>query len=374
MPRPDARRVTLREVAAELGVSAKTVSNAFGRPDQLSVRLREQILTTAARLGYPGPDPLAAGLRTGRVGAVGVAYSNRLSYAFEDPVSVELFAGITSAAERAGAGLLLLPASTTAEGRAAALSGAVVDGLIVNSLADDDPLLPVAITRRLPLAIIDQPDPTSLAELGAPPSPWIGIDDHTAAAALAEHLLALGHRRFGVVCFGLHRPPTRGLVDERAQATASFAVSRHRLAGFRGAALRAGLDWARVPVAQGTDSTIAEGHAGAATVLATTPRPTALLCLSDRLAQGALRAAAELGLRVPDDLSIAGFDDAPPASDLGLTTIRQPNRRKGELAIEALLRRLDEDHPEPARMLCTELVIRTSTGPPPPATIEREPR
>jgi DNA-binding LacI/PurR family transcriptional regulator len=71
-----ARRLTLRDVAAELGVSPKTVSNAYVRPDQLSASLRQRILETATRLGYPGPDPVAAGLRRGRVGAIGVAYDN----------------------------------------------------------------------------------------------------------------------------------------------------------------------------------------------------------------------------------------------------------------------------------------------------------
>lgn len=361
------RRVTLREVGAELGVSAKTVSNAYGRPDQLSPGLRERILATAARLGYPGPDPLASGLRRGRVGAVGVAYANRLSYAFDDPVSVELLAGGSAAAERARAGLLLLPGSATAESRVAALTKAVVDGLVVNSLADDDPLLPVAISRRLPLVVLDQPDPARLAELGAPDSPWVGIDDRAAAATVAEHLLSLGHRRLGVACFGLHREPARGLVDEPAQAAATYAVTRRRLAGLRDAALRAGIDWTVVPVAQGTDSTVPEGEAAADALLATRPRPTALVCLSDRLAEGALRTAARLGLRVPTDLSVAGFDDAPSAGPLGLTTIRQPNRLKGRLATEGLLGLLDGSPVDPVRILPTELIIRTSTGPAPAA-------
>jgi DNA-binding LacI/PurR family transcriptional regulator len=361
---PTPRRVTLRDVAAELGVSAKTISNAFNRPDQLSARLREQVLAAAARLGYAGPDPLAAGLRRGRVGAIGFAYANRLSYAFDDPVSVELLAAITAVAEPAGAGLLLVPGSVAAERRAGALSGAVIDGLLVNSLSDDNPLLATAIARRLALSVIDQPDPERLAELGAPDTPWVGVDDRAAAGALTEHVLTLGHRRLGVVCFGLHRQPSRGLIDQPAQLSATYAVSRRRLAGFRDAAIAAGIDWTRVPVFQGTDSTITEGEAGAEAVLATTPRPTALLCLSDRLAQGALRAAARLALGVPDDLSITGFDDAPPAAELGLTTVRQPTRRKGELATKALLHVLDGRAETPVRILPTELVPRTSTAPP----------
>lgn len=365
MPAPSARRVTLRQVADELGISAKTVSNAFTRPDQLSVRLREQVLATAERLGYPGPNPLAAGLRRGRVGAIGVAYANGLSYAFDDPVAVELLAGVTSVAEPAGAGLLLIPGSADPDRRTAAITSALVDGLIVSSLADDEPLLTAAIARRVPLAVVDQPGPDRLADLGAAGTPWVGIDDRTAAAVIAGHVLGLGHRRLAVVSFGLHRGPVRGLVDEVAQAAATYAVTRHRLAGYRDAALRAGIDWARVPLFHGTDSTPAEGEAGAAAVLSVSPRPTALLCLSDRLAEGALRAAARLDLRVPADLSVAGFDDAAPAARLGLTTVRQPTRRKGELAARALLDRRGRHAHDAPRTLPTEVVVRASTGPAP---------
>jgi DNA-binding LacI/PurR family transcriptional regulator len=88
------------------------------------------------------------------------------------------------------------------------------------------------------------------------------------------------------------------------------------------------------------------------------------LCLSDRLAEGALRAAARLGRSVPADLSVAGFDDAPPAAALNLTTVRHPHRRKGTLAARALLRVLEESVPEDPRTLPAELVVRGSTGPP----------
>ncbi|MGY1698373.1 LacI family DNA-binding transcriptional regulator [Geodermatophilus sp. SYSU D00766] len=363
---PADRPRTLRDVAAQLGVSAKTVSNAFSRPDQLSPALREQVLATAARLGYPGPNPLAAGLRRGRVGAIGVAYDNGLSYAFDDPVAVALLAGASTVAEPEGAGLLLVPGSTDARRRLAAVHSAVVDGLVVCSLGDDDPLLAAAVARGLPLAVVDQPRPARLAALGAPGTPWVGVDDRAAAAALARHLLDLGHRRLAVVSFGMHREPIRrGPADEAVQAAATYAVTRDRLAGYREAVEGAGLAWSAVPVFHGEDSTPAVGEAGAAAVLAADPRPTALLCLSDRIAEGVLAVAARLGLRVPRDLSVAGFDDAAPAAGLGLTTVRQPTREKGGAAARALLDRI-AGRPAPGPVLLpTELVVRTSTGPAP---------
>ena len=143
-PPAHADRLTLQQVAAEVGVSAKTVSNAFTRPDQLSPATRKRVLTAAARLGYPGPNPLAAGLRRGRVGALGFAYDNPLSYAFDDPVALAVLAGISAVAEQAGSGLLLVPGSAPAERNSAAVASAVIDGLVVFSVADDDPLLDVA--------------------------------------------------------------------------------------------------------------------------------------------------------------------------------------------------------------------------------------
>src|SRR3990170_4679453 len=178
------RRATLKEVAAEVGVSPATVSNAYNRPDQLSPELRERVLETARRLGYSGPDAMARGLRRRRAGAVGVLYEDRLSYAFADPAAVLFLQGVSVATEEAGLGLLLL-------------SGAVVDGFVVYSMSDEDPLVSAALERRLPVVLVDQPRTGGL--------PFVGIDDEGAARTAAEHPVGLGHRHFGVVSFAL--PP-----------------------------------------------------------------------------------------------------------------------------------------------------------------------
>src|ERR671920_1315800 len=103
------RRATLKEVAAEVGVSPATVSNAYNRPDQLSEEVRERVMEAARRLGYAGPDPTARGLRRGRAGAIGVLYADRLSYAFADPAAVLFFEGISRVAEEAGLPFLPRP-------------------------------------------------------------------------------------------------------------------------------------------------------------------------------------------------------------------------------------------------------------------------
>jgi DNA-binding LacI/PurR family transcriptional regulator len=363
MPPRRAQQITLATVAAELGVSAKTVSNAYNRPDQLSAELRSSILEAAARLGYAGPNPVAAGLRRGRVGAVGVAYDNGLSYAFDDPVSVALLAGISTVLEPAGAGLLLIPGSTTDAGRVSSLSAALLDGLILSSVADDDPLLLAALTRRTPLVVVDQPRPATLKALAGRPVAWVGVDDRTAAVQMGRYVLDLGHRRLAVLSFGLHRLPiTPALVTAQQQADATYAVSRDRLAGYRDAAEAAGIDWMAVPVWHAPDSTPHDGRVGARALLDLHPRPTALLCLSDRLAEGALEAAGELGLDIPGDVSIVGFDDAATAQPLGLTTVTQPTRQKGDTAARALLDLQGGGAPMTPRALPTRLLERTSAG------------
>jgi DNA-binding LacI/PurR family transcriptional regulator len=363
---PPRRRTTARDVAVRLGVSTKTVANAYSRPDQLSAELRTRILSTADELGYTGPNPLAGRLRRGRVGAIGIAYDNALSYAFEDPAAVALLAGAAGVLEPAGASLLLVAGSSDPVTSVAAASGALVDALIICSVSQDDPFLHAALARGLPTVVVDQPVPAPRTPGGeaGPVVPWVGIDDATAAADAAAHLLALGHRRFAVVSFPMTASAGAGFAGVSAQARTPYQVTRQRLLGYRTALAAAGLNWTDVPVAHGVRSTPEGGHAAAALILARTPRPTALLCMSDRLAEGAYQAAAQRGLSVPRDLSIVGFDDAPPADRLGLTTVANPQRAKGEHAARAVLQLL-EGHSAPApTRLPTHLVIRNSTAAP----------
>ncbi len=361
------RRTTARDVATRLGVSTKTVANAFSRPDQLSRELRDRVLSTADELGYAGPNPLAGRLRRGRVGAIGIAYDTALSYAFEDPAAVSLLAGAAGVLEPAGASLLLVAGSSDPATSVAAAGGALIDALIISSVGQDDPFLHAALARDLPTVIIDQPDPAGSAAGGALAGvPWVGIDDVAATAEATAHLLSLGHLRYGVVSFPMTASATAaGLADTTAQARSPYWVTRQRLRGYRTALADAGIRWADVPVAHGARSSPDGGHAAAELLLARSPRPTALLCMSDRLAEGAHRAAAGRGLSVPRDLSIVGFDDSPPAERLDLTTVANPQRAKGEHAARAVLQLLGGHSAAARSRLPTSLVLRNSTAAPP---------
>ena len=154
---PSSRRpATLASLAAELGVSRTTVSNAYNRPDQLSAPLRARVLEAARRLGYPGPDPVARSLRTRKAGAVGLLLTEALSYAFRDPAATGFLEGLALACEEAGQGLLLVPVSPE-QADVTAVHQAGVDGFVVYSVREDDPHFLAVLERPLPIVVCDQP-------------------------------------------------------------------------------------------------------------------------------------------------------------------------------------------------------------------------
>src|SRR5688500_5528558 len=164
-----ARRPILRDVAAAAGVSMGTASNAFSRPELLSDAMRERVLAEARGLGYGGPDPVARRLRTGSAGALGLIFTDRLAYAFEDQAAVIFVGGVARALEDSGSGLLLIPTAESADEGARIVRAAAVDGFIVFSSRGEDPRVRAALDRRLPTVVVDEPH--------GPPAPWVGIDD-----------------------------------------------------------------------------------------------------------------------------------------------------------------------------------------------------
>lgn len=349
------RRTTLRDVAQALGVSVATVSNAYNRPDQLSPDLRDRVFEQAAALGYTGPDPLARSLRRGRTQVIGVLYDAPLAYAFADPAASLFLGGVAHALQDAGLSLLLLSGRSEAAPAGDAARSASVDGFISYAAAHGSPLLDAALTRNLPTVLVDH----AVRLNDAAAHPVIGINDTDGARQAAEHLLKLGHAAIGVLGLPLRADGLAGIITPEREGRATNTHILARLYGYR-AALQ-GTPAASLPTYEVADNTPESGQKAAHDLLTAHPHTTALLCMSDVLAQGALAAAAALGLRVPEDLSLIGFDDIPSSAALNLTTVCQPTAQKGEQAGRALLAVLAGETP-PNVLLPTTLVVRGSTG------------
>lgn len=348
------RRGTLASIAAEVGVSRTTVSNAYNRPDQLSAELREHILAVARRQGYPGPDPMARNLRTRRAGALGVLFTEELTFAFEDPASVDFLAGLADVCAELGTSLMIIPASssTVDDGGADLIRGAAVDGMVVYSVADDDPYLGVIRERGIPAVICDQPSDVEGV-------PFVGIDDREAVKPAIRHLLDLGHRRIGVLSVRLARGQVDGPVTAEDLADAHHHVQRDRVEGILEELADAGIPADQVPVVGRHLNNRATNYDAARELLESHPGLTAVACTTDTQALGVLRYCADHGIRVPEDLSVTGFDGIEVARLSGVATVVQPNRLKGETVGRVLAAG------EPARtILETEFVPGRTTAPP----------
>ncbi len=351
------------DVAQDAGVSPGTVSNVYNRPEVVRAEVRARVLESAARLGFGGADPIARSLRSGRAHALGIVFRERLAYAFEDRAAVEVLRGVSDAADPHQLALTILPAypeqgATSGPG----VRNAAVDGLLLYSLVDDDPLIEAVLRRRLPTVVIDGPAPVPKGSL------FVGVDDEHVGRTAAEHLLGLGHRCLGVLSLRLSAHDRPGSADLDAQARSTSPVARSRLAGAAAAVSAAGLDWSRIPVVQCQLSTPAEGVAATRTLLDHQPGITAILAHSDALALGALEEAHRRGLAVPEDLSIIGVDDtAPEATEL--TTVRQPHREKGRIAADLLIQLTRRRTPAIPGLFPTELIVRQTTAQPPPARV-----
>lgn len=345
------RRVTLQTIADHLGVSRTTVSNAYNRPEQLSDTLRDQILSAAADLGYRGPDATARMLRTGRHDTIGVLFTDDLRFVFSDPDTTTFLQGVAEASAGVGTGVLLLPSPAGMPVEHTPLAHAAVDGFLVFSAPDDHPAVAEVMARNLPIVFVDEPDPGTAAT-------FLGIDDRGGAERLARHLRGHGHHRVGVVTLPMSadRRPGPRTVDQACAST--VRVVRERMTGV----LDAGLD----PVLYAARANDPDaGRDAALDLLRTNPDVTAVVALSDQLAIGAIQAASRLGLQVPRDLSVVGFDDIPRAStwDIPLTTIRQPLVDKGHRAASMLQRLIAGDAVPAREMLPIELIVRSSSGP-----------
>jgi DNA-binding LacI/PurR family transcriptional regulator len=335
-PKERSRRPTMADVARAAGVSAMTVSYAYGQPDRVSAETAEKVRRAAERLGYPGPHPGARSLRRGRAGSLGVVLGEHLTYAFEDPQAARFLAGVAEVCAEQGVGLTLVPITGAASDRAR-VQQAAVDGLVVWTTADDDPVLDAVAVAGLPAVIHGGPGRDGLPE--------VSIDNRAAATAVGRIAFA-GSSRPAVLSFPLDRDRRPQVLRGPDPQQATFPVTRHRLAGFKAAWEDSGGSWSQVQVAVCAANAAHLGTGAAAHLLRRNAGVDAVAAMSDELALGALEAARHAALAVPEALAVTGWDDTAAAATAGLTTVRQDLRAQGaRCARIALGERLDAETP-----------------------------
>jgi DNA-binding LacI/PurR family transcriptional regulator len=356
-----ASRPTLAAVARAAGVAPSTASLVFSGAGPVAAETRERVLSVAAELGYDGPDPRARSLRRGRSGIIGVVMDERLSDAFRDPVNVLTLDGIAEVAGAAGVSLLLLRSQVDDESGLGPLVDAPMDAVIlVGCNLRIDPAVGVLRRRRIPVVAIEADDID-----GAVP---IQLDNREASRRAAAFLRDLGHHRPTIVALPLNSDHRRGPIDPAREATATAFTSMERLRGVRGV-------FPDAPAVEAEASSVEAGRAVGADLFGpgTDPadRPTAVIAQSDLLAVGVISAALDAGLRVPEDVSVVGFDGIPVDDSLlhrspirQLTTLVQPFSQKGQAAARAALAILEGGASDGASFR-SQLRIGDTTGPPP---------
>lgn len=326
--------VTLKHVAEKAGVSVKTVSRVINKQGEISAATREHVSAIVEQLGYR-PNTLARGLVSGRSATVALIIPQ-----ITDPFFPEVMLGVEAVARAHGYNVFLC---NTEDDPARELeyvdllAGKRVDGIILcGSRLTADQLAKVAQRHRVSI----------LSSRNPPGSAVIRIPGEAGVFTTTNHLIERGHRKIGHI--------GTGSPDEH-----------ERLDGYLRAMSEAGLSleprWqAWIPRVD-----IAAGYEAAKRLLSDCPELTAISCYNDLAAIGCLRAGAELGRRVPQDLAIVGFDDIPIASLVSppLTTMRVPRHRLGERVMELLIKNIEADgHFEQQEEVEIELVVRQSSG------------
>jgi len=342
-----ARKVTAREVADAAGVSRTAVSFAFNDPSRLSESTRVRILRVSTELGY-SPDPVARMLSQRRTNALGLLLPQAIPDVLENPYYSLFLRGIGQVCHREGMTLMLVPPLRGS--MLSAIPYAAVDGFIVSGLQLDRGEVAELRRRQVPFVLVDSD--------AADDVPSVEITDREAMREVVSHMLELGHRQLAILSFEAgpehFEHGYSGPLRRRLQGAAD-ALSRYDLQ-FRSRSV--GLY--EVPC------TRAAGYQAVGDIFSTQPDVTAIVCLSDVLAIGALDALRDRGIDVPGQLSVTGYDDQPEASWTrpALTTVRQPIEAKGRVAGDFLIAAIQGEDQHPQQVLHTALIMRGSVGPP----------
>ncbi len=334
------RTARIQDVAKLADVSTATVSRALATPERVSPEARARVLEAIAKTGYV-PNPAARTLRSQKTYMVLVVLPDLANTFFS-----KILRGIEETLFEAGYGMIIsdLDGSPEKEAHFAAFTAAGrVDGaILLNGHLFGQSRDGEGQPARLTIPLVAACEAIPGADI-----PQIEIDNRGAASRMTQHLASLGHRSIAYV-----------------SGPAGNILERERFQGYKDGLAATGLPFDPALVIPG-DYTIEAGVAAGQDLVTRSSRPTAVFCTSDEMAIGLTRTLLSASLRVPDDISVAGFDDIEFAAvaEPSLTTIRQPRRELGQAAATALIDLL-QGRPTPKRIrLDTELVIRDSVAP-----------
>ena len=336
------RKHTINDIARLAVVSKKTVSRVINESPFVHEETRKRILEIMERVGYT-PDPQARALAFRRSFLIGLIYDNPNA-----PYVINIQEGALGALRRMGYELVVHPCDRSSEQFLGDIKQLVsrqkLDGVIILPPVSENSALADLLKKlkcpyvRVASAAIDEPENL------------VQSMDRQSAAEVAEHLAKLGHTRIAMIV----GPPT-------------YRSSVERLAGFSNALADRGLALPPEYIVEG-NYTFESGASCAELLLSRTPRPTAIFAGNDETAAGVYRTAYLRGVRIPDDLTVIGFDDSPLASRLcpSMTTMRQPIRDMGRLAAEKVMAKIAHQEGPPASTLTVfpHLVVRESSGRP----------
>ncbi|HET9060542.1 MAG TPA: LacI family DNA-binding transcriptional regulator [Acidimicrobiales bacterium] len=334
-------RSTIREVAEAIGVSTATVSRVLNGNGSVAPGTRALVMEAIERHGF-------AGRRRGpRQRPIAGTVAVRCPYLLTDYFGIVLSAVERSLRQR---GKHILLSAEAEQGDEPSLASLLHTGATEGAILILPPEPAAALTdlrmRRYPFVVVDPRTalPNDIAAVSAA--------HLSGARAATEHLIRLGHTRIGAIT-GPH----------------NWIATDGRLMGYRAALATTGRLAPEQMVIAGEEPTIAHGLEAGRAMLSLPEPPTAIFAFNDKMAIGAMEAAAERGLSVPQDLSIVGFDDLELSQVVQprLTTVRQPLDEMARIGVELLLRLIDGREIDTLHIeLATELVVRGSTGPPPP--------
>jgi LacI family transcriptional regulator len=329
---------TIRDVAESAGVSYATVSHVINNTRLVSPETRERVLAAMDALNYR-PNALARSLRQGKTNTLGLVLPDSAN-----PFFAEISRSIEDEAFKRGYSVFLCNTERDTQRElfyVDVLSNRQVDGIIFVAAGDQADSLDFLLHRNMPVVMIDRN--LSDVEVDA-----VLTDNQLGGYLATRHLLELGHTRIACIA-----------------GPSSITPSAERIIGYRKALEEAGISYEETLVLRG-DYHAQSGMDITKSILSLHPRPTAIFALNDLMALGALRAAAEAGCSVPEDLAVVGYDDLEIAhfTNPPLTTIAQPKKAIGVQAINLLVGRMSQKNRPPSRIILPpELIVRRSTQP-----------